>query len=107
MPCLMCGAETKPRPVLTRVRNHRGPEGSTIEKRVHMRPVQLIIQAHFHAARLELKEGLPIGGLIRLEVCGSCVDGRTAGELLAVWLDKELEKPTSALNTVCRRKKKG
>lgn len=105
MACVMCGESTKPRPVLTRVRDHRNP-GKTIEKRVHMKPVQLVIAAHFHAVARELAEweGIP-KRWAGLEVCASCLDGKSAGEVLAVWLDHELEDPASPLNAKITRRR--
>lgn len=95
--CGLCDCDLSVRPVLRDVRKPGRPvnfltSNETYQKRVHMKPAQVVISCRVEGSFGS--EALPGVDFEAWEarVCGECLRGRTFAEVLAVVLDRRLER---------------
>lgn len=69
-----------------------GPGTTTVKKRVHCKPLQLVVWARFEGSLglHEMPADFEEGGI---RVCVDCFRGKRLAEVIAVLLDRLLETP--------------
>lgn len=90
--CMVCKAGLETRPVMREVRNGHQPTGAgaTFQKRVHMKPAQLVITCRTEGS-LNAK-AMPDIGSWEVRLCVECLKGHSWSEVLAIALDRRLER---------------
>lgn len=92
--CSWCGTILATRPVWTEIRR-TDSAGRPIRKRVHMKPLQLVVALRWEGAPSERSRWRNAGDNSDLPIfrlCGPCLEGKNVGEFLAVWLDRVLDR---------------
>ena len=101
--CGVCKVDLEVRPVERMVRSSRFDRKLnrsvplTYTENIHCKPIQLVISVRLEGSQTHDEQPCHLQGLDKLlnatgvRICARCLSGKSGAEVLAVWLDSQLE----------------